>query len=294
MKPTSRFAIFVTLILISALAVLVFPTFAGGWAVVTLDRLPDQVVAGESISVGFVVRQHGVSPLGGLRPTVTLQKEGDMLSTVIDASQQGQEGHYTAALTFPSAGVWNWSVQSDFYPETQPMPALTVVTRAAAVPVKAPAASPWPFAVGVAGLIGVVGGGLALARTKAPWAAAVTIVAALVGVVGFASATTQARAVAPAMAAVPVPPAAPAEIGQRLFVAKGCVVCHTHESVADVKKVIGFSMDDVPNLTNYSANADYLAKWLDDPQATKPNTSMPRLDLSDDEIGALVAFINTP
>jgi len=42
-----------------ALFLLVPTTLAGGWAVVTLDELPAQVVAEKSVTIGFMVRQHG-------------------------------------------------------------------------------------------------------------------------------------------------------------------------------------------------------------------------------------------
>ncbi len=192
-------------------------------------------------------------------------------------------------MTFPSAGEWNWSINSGFFPETQPMPALTVLDESGKTPAsEAAAPSPWPFVAGIAGLIGAAGGLLALVRTRAPWAAAATLAAVLVGVVGFASASPQATA---------SPPAAPesrAELGKQLFVAKGCVVCHTHDAVADVKRTIGFNFDQAPVLTDYSAAPDYLAKWLDDPASLRPNAYMPDLNLSEDEIGALAAFLNSP
>src|SRR5205823_14195680 len=42
----------------------------GGWAVVTVDDLPDYVVVGQPVRLSFVVRQHGMRPLDGLRPRV--------------------------------------------------------------------------------------------------------------------------------------------------------------------------------------------------------------------------------
>lgn len=120
------------------------PAFAGGWAVVTLDHLPDQVIAGQPVNVGFVVRQHGITPLGGLKPVIRLQKAGEANSKAVPVASDGNTGHYSATLT------------------------------------------------------------------------------------------------------------------------------------------------------NFSADPDYLAKWLDDPASIKPNTYMPKLDLSDEEIGALATFVNAP
>src|SRR5688572_22466504 len=51
--------------------ILTIPVFSGGWAVITLDELPTDVVAGEPLTIGFTVRQHGIRPMDGLDPTVT-------------------------------------------------------------------------------------------------------------------------------------------------------------------------------------------------------------------------------
>jgi cytochrome c551/c552 len=297
MKQMTRFlwagGILVTILLLA------LPAFAGGWAVATLDTLPDYAVAGQPLTIGFIVRQHGVTPLDGLSPAIRIARPGEYGEVVASATDDGG-GHYSATFTFPESGEWNWVIETGFWPEVQPMPALIVLAggeAAVATIPTAPSASPFPFAVGIAGIVGAAGGLLILARTKAPWAAAVALVAAVVSVMGFASASTGATASASEAVAPPVvalPERSQVEVGQRLFVAKGCVVCHQHDAVADVKKTIGFSMDDVPDLTNFSANADYLAKWLDDPQSIKPKTYMPQLNLSDGEITALVAFINAP
>lgn len=88
------------------------------------------------------------------------------------------------------------------------------------------------------------------------------------------------------------PPPAPtptqdlAETGKALFVAKGCNMCHTHaRAPASTLGGIG------PNLTDLNLPADYLRRWLANPQAIRPATQMPNLDLSGDEIEALVAFL---
>src|SRR3989442_8200573 len=53
--------------------VLVLPVIAanvGGWAAITVEDLPDQVVAPQPVSLAFTVRQHGVKPLNGLKAKV--------------------------------------------------------------------------------------------------------------------------------------------------------------------------------------------------------------------------------
>lgn len=72
-----------------------------------------------------------------------------------------------------------------------------------------------------------------------------------------------------------------------LFSAKGCATCHTHAAITRQHgPAIG------PNLTTYTADPAYVRAWLRDPRALKPATRMPNLGLSEDEIAALLAFLN--
>ena len=90
----SRSSISLGLALLLALG-FAFPAFAGGWAIITLDELPTDVVAGKPLTIGFVVRQHGITPMSGLDPivTATLQKTSNL---VVKAESDGAPGHYTA------------------------------------------------------------------------------------------------------------------------------------------------------------------------------------------------------
>lgn len=81
-----------------------------------------------------------------------------------------------------------------------------------------------------------------------------------------------------------------AERGQRLFVAKGCVVCHQHAKTAEYGSYkVG------PNLTDKRFAASYLREFLADPSIKPPtmDARMPQLNLKQGEISALVAFINS-
>lgn len=51
----------ITIFLINGLFLLLLatPLFAGGWAVVTVDHLPQYLHVGEVTTLGFTVRQHG-------------------------------------------------------------------------------------------------------------------------------------------------------------------------------------------------------------------------------------------
>jgi mono/diheme cytochrome c family protein len=77
--------------------------------------------------------------------------------------------------------------------------------------------------------------------------------------------------------------------GHDLFLNKGCISCHTNTRVkGNTVATVG------PNLSAYQNEAEFLRRWLSDPRAMKPATVMPKLQLSDEEIAALIAFINAP
>jgi mono/diheme cytochrome c family protein len=79
------------------------------------------------------------------------------------------------------------------------------------------------------------------------------------------------------------------EYGRQLFFAKGCIGCHRHAAVP-----LGgqFLPTGPPNLTDYDPDPAFVRRWLADPQAVRPGTEMPDLDLSEEEIEALIAFLD--
>jgi mono/diheme cytochrome c family protein len=80
--------------------------------------------------------------------------------------------------------------------------------------------------------------------------------------------------------------------GRQLFLAKGCVTCHSHAgsgAPAEASLRVG------PDLTDRRLPADYLAKFLADPSIKTVWASgnrMPDLELAPREIAALVTFLN--
>jgi len=287
MKPR---LIFSTFILITFLFALALPVFAGGWAVATLDDLPTQVIAGQPLALGFMIRQHGRTPLVGVEPRVIARQRDTGERFTASAHAEGEPGHYAVTLSFPSAGQWDWVINDGFSTEDAfnldglPMPSLQVldsVLGTSAAP--QPARASFPIVVGGLGLVATLGGLLALVRTRSAWAAAFLLTAALASALGFVSANLQTAKAAPALAPL-------AEQGRDLFIAKGCVMCHEHEAVNNLRhNLSGFIVG--PVLTNTSLTPDYLTKWLFKPNALKPNTEMPTLGLKEAEIEALVAFL---
>jgi cytochrome c oxidase subunit 2 len=84
--------------------------------------------------------------------------------------------------------------------------------------------------------------------------------------------------------------------GEKLFLSKGCVACHSLQAVNAPKGMVG------PNLANVGArsyiaagtlkNTDAnLAHWIRDPQGVKKGVLMPNLGISATDAQALVAFL---
>lgn len=105
---TNRFALLLSGFLVTPL----IPSPRGGWAVVTVEDLPDYAVAGRALSLTFAVRQHGKTPLAGLKPTVEIKADGPAIR--FPAASGGQTGRYTAELVIPRAGNWTVTINSGF------------------------------------------------------------------------------------------------------------------------------------------------------------------------------------
>jgi len=295
----SRFRSSISLALLLSL-IFTFPVFAGGWAVITLDELPTNIVAGEPLTIGFTVLQHGKTPMTDLEPTVTAGSSLDE-KLVVNAKPVGKPGHYVATLTFPKEGEWKWSIQA--FTMDQPMPVLTVAApgvASASQPVNAENAelatttiSPLlilrTLVLGI-GLIGLV----VAFRRRSRLAVALTALCLLGGFALFlagAGTASGLEAQSKSSEGLSESSAAQVELGRQLFIAKGCITCHINSKAARNSKY--WTVPVGTNLSNFSASPEVLFVRLKDPSAAKSDTQMPNLDLTKVEIEALVAFINS-
>lgn len=282
-------------LLLSLLSVL--PVFAGGWAVITLDELPSTIMAGEPITIGFTVLQHGRTPMDGLHPIITANLAKDQ-EIVFNAEPEGKIGHYTATLTFPQDGEWSWSIQA--FTMNQPMPMLNVASAGsiASMPLTTrtgPAIPPLMWVSGISFAVGVVGAVIAF-RRRSRQAAVLTVISLLVSIAFFIAGVfpasdveAQAKSASTAADSLSL---SQVEYGRQLFIAKGCITCHYNSKAASPTEY--WTIDTgAPNLTNFSANPEVIAMRLKDPTSVKSDTGMPNLNLKESEIEALVAFINS-
>lgn len=75
-----------------------------------------------------------------------------------------------------------------------------------------------------------------------------------------------------------------------------CIVCHTMAGVSG--GVAGPNLSHLGSRTTIASgtlpnDSDGLARWLRDPLSEKPGSLMPKIDLTDDEIAALVAYLQS-
>lgn len=77
-----------------------------------------------------------------------------------------------------------------------------------------------------------------------------------------------------------------ADQGKQYFMDNGCYGCHT---VGKMGTPIGPDLSRVGS--KYSRN--YLERWLRDPSSQRPNAHMPALELSEQQVKAVAAFLSS-
>ncbi|MFN3975313.1 MAG: cytochrome c oxidase subunit II [Dehalococcoidia bacterium] len=93
------------------------------------------------------------------------------------------------------------------------------------------------------------------------------------------------------------PLAGEAQKGWEVFQARGCNACHTIDGT-NARGIIGPNLTGIASRDGIAAMAlpntpDDLARWLRNPPGVKAGAKMPNLNLTDEEISALVAFLET-
>lgn len=97
------------------------------------------------------------------------------------------------------------------------------------------------------------------------------------------------------IASAAAPSSDEARRGQQVFLSKGCVMCHAVRGTPAGGRV-------APDLTHVGSRRTLaagtlpmtrgaLAAWIADPQALKPGANMPRVDLTADELNAVVSYV---
>lgn len=93
------------------------------------------------------------------------------------------------------------------------------------------------------------------------------------------------------------PLAGEAQKGWEVFQARGCNACHTIDGT-NARGIIGPNLTGIASRDGIAAMAlpntpEAMARWLRNPPAVKAGSKMPNLNLTDEEVSALVAFLAT-
>ena len=99
--------------MIRALVLLIVATtaFAGGWAVITVQSLPEYLVVGKPTTVTFLIRQHGRT-LADMNASLSAASS-DGLSAKGVVTRTGNPGEYKAVLSVPQPGDWTIRIDAD-------------------------------------------------------------------------------------------------------------------------------------------------------------------------------------
>lgn len=143
MRTMSRIALLAAV----AFAALTGTAHGGGWATVELVEAPGGLVAGEPWRVELIVKQHGITPMTDVTPSVEITSDAGVVRT-FPARPTERVGHYVAEVTFPSAGEWRTRLYDGF---TDVMPhRLSPLTVSSASGASVAAGGfPWPQAIAV-------------------------------------------------------------------------------------------------------------------------------------------------
>jgi len=260
---------------------------AGGWATLTLSELPKEVVAERPFTIEFSVRGHGQTLIAGVDAAVTAVHKTNGTRVNVQAEDGAEEGFYTATLTLPEAGEWRWEILT--YGRAYPMPSLMVNEAAAVASVGSggETAVRWQLILAWAAAAGTILCLLFWSRQRNRLRLAGAVLLGVVSLASFGLYAQMPQPVRAASEAAIVPAIAPEAMGEALFVAKGCIQCHTNDNVTIAEDLLSFG----PNITFVKRSPEYLQAWLTDPSALKPGTQMPNLHLSEAEIETLVAFL---
>ena len=119
------------LLLVAAVSI---PTAAftfGGWAVTTVENVPEYAVAGKPFELTYSVRQHGMGLLTALSGAVTATSGSEVKN--FGALGVG-EGMYRATVTIPKAGEWDLKILTGFMGNRVSLLPLKVIAANAPLP----------------------------------------------------------------------------------------------------------------------------------------------------------------
>jgi mono/diheme cytochrome c family protein len=93
------------------LLILATTALAGGWAVITVQNLPEYLVAGKPTTVTFLIRQHGRT-LADMNASLSATGSNGLSAKAV-VTRTGKPGEYQAILSVPQPGDWTIQIDAD-------------------------------------------------------------------------------------------------------------------------------------------------------------------------------------
>jgi hypothetical protein len=129
-----------TIAAIALLLALAAPVLAGGWAEIVADaQTVEPPVEGKPLEVGFLVLQHGQTAAPWETATVHFTNTSTGKTMDVVATNDREDGHFTATAALPEAGYWSWQVTLKDLESNHIPVSLTVHTAAGQLPAYDPA-----------------------------------------------------------------------------------------------------------------------------------------------------------
>ena len=86
----------------------------GGWAVVSVEQVPDHWITGKPLQLAFQIRQHAQNHMEGLKPLVQARSGSRVVTArTWEFDEDGGRG-YRSRLVFPEAGDWQVTINTGF------------------------------------------------------------------------------------------------------------------------------------------------------------------------------------
>ena len=152
-----------------ALVALSVPALAKEGAVTKFDSLPTDWHAGQVYTLGYLIQMDGVEPYKADRTEIIANSLDGKSTLVFPGVGDATPGHYTAQVTFPAVGTYQWKVTQGSYfapfdlGSISVLPAIATSTSTApAAPVSDPLSDAIPFAAAGAAIFAT----FVLARTQ--------------------------------------------------------------------------------------------------------------------------------
>ncbi|HXO85092.1 MAG TPA: cytochrome c [Gemmatimonadales bacterium] len=116
-------------------------TAMGGWAVVSVQDLPEHFVSGRSYTIEFKIRQHGRNLLSDLEPELLVSTSGPRLAGMLGGANEQRipakalaAGTYAATFTAPATGPLYLTIKSSFGASNLRLYPVPVIAAGAAAP----------------------------------------------------------------------------------------------------------------------------------------------------------------